>query len=49
MEDARERGIPFRMWGVTQETLEEFEACSRASLTTFLCATISTIFTALRI
>ena len=25
MEDARERGIPFRMWGVTQETLEEFE------------------------
>ena len=26
MEDARERGIPFRMWGVTQETLEEFES-----------------------
>ena len=24
--DAKERGIPFRMWGVTQEEIEEFES-----------------------
>ena len=37
--DAKERGIPFRMWGVTQEEIEEFKVCFPEDFCSCLLAT----------